>query len=326
MFNELTIAYLFLGGTGGGAAVVLGLLEFANRGRYGHPRLGGAMLPQARPSRRLNGPLRLVAPHELLAYGWIATLVTLGTACLCLLCDVGRPERVWSLLISPVATPISVGAWSLFATVACVATLALLAVKIRRAVSRRVVALLTALTMVSGLVTVGYTGVLLQAFASVLAYQTPLVTVLFVLSSLSCGTGLVCGCAAFVESRQSMAKVLGALLTADRVIIVLEVVAVAAYLWWLSAPPGCGPAFAALINGPLSSSFWVCFLLLGLVLPFAMEMVGKVADYRQLMLWIGFFLLFGGCTLRWWMTGLADFDVTQMPETLFGLSQNSIME
>ena len=101
MFSELAVAYLFFGGAGAGACVVLGVLECANIGRYG-----------ALPSGRASGVMRacssrwarrLRVPHELLSRGWVLCLILLGAGSLC-------------LLAATRFSVVTVGAWALLAS------------------------------------------------------------------------------------------------------------------------------------------------------------------------------------------------------------------
>lgn len=80
IFSTLIVAYLFLGGTGGGALVVLSLLEIANV-----------------PSIALR---RWLLPSEFFARAWLACVVVLGLSVVCLLADVGRIDRAFLLFTS----------------------------------------------------------------------------------------------------------------------------------------------------------------------------------------------------------------------------------
>ena len=79
MFDSLVIGYLFLGGAGGGAVVVLAALEgvraFAGR--------------------------RLGLPNEFFARAWPVSTVVLAAGIVCIFADLGRPDRLFALVLSP---------------------------------------------------------------------------------------------------------------------------------------------------------------------------------------------------------------------------------
>ena len=189
MFSELAVAYLFFGGAGAGACVVLGVLECANIGRYGAlPSGSGAGVVRTRSSRWSR---RLRAPHELLARGWVLCLLLLGTGSLCLLADAGRPERVVALWLAPRFSAVTVGAWALLASSVAATFFAVASNGPGARLHPALVLAAAVAAIVAGLVTAVYTGVLLGSLPSVLAYRTGVLPVLFLLSSLSCGAAVV---------------------------------------------------------------------------------------------------------------------------------------
>ena len=216
MFDSLVIGYLFLGGAGGGAVVVLAALEgvraFAGR--------------------------RLGLPNEFFARAWPVSTVVLAAGIVCIFADLGRPDRLFALVLSPQPTPLTVGAYALVVSLACAGAFSVLALADGLHASRAARVALAAAALVAGLATAAYTGVLLQGLASVLFWQTPLLPAAFVLSSLSCGLALALGVAAFVEARRPFMRPLAWLARADGALIVLEAACLAAYLVWGFADGG----------------------------------------------------------------------------------------
>ena len=197
MFGLLTTSYLFFGGAGAGALVILSLLECANaRRRFGGlqqvarvsmgapisgrgSRWSTADGPRAlapdgsnRPGflRWLSG--RFALPDELFSRAWPMCFVVLALAVLCLLFDLGRPDRLLNLLLFPTLSPIAVGAYSLVA--ALIVSCAFSAFSLLDGSRANVLAarLLGALGVAVGLVAAAYTGVLLSGLASILFWQT----------------------------------------------------------------------------------------------------------------------------------------------------------
>ena len=172
----------------------------------------------------------------------------------------------------------------------------------------------------AGLVAVAYTGVLLQGLASVLFWQTPLLPMLFSLSSLSCGIACAFLGAAFVETRRPITRPLARLALVDGVLLVLEALVMAGYLAWSFAGEGTALAAQALVAGDLRWAFWGGAVLCGLAAPFALERCLTHGNSRTQLLWIAAALLAGGFALRFCLVGAGAYDATQLPGLLFGLT------
>ena len=298
MFDLLVIGYLFLGGAGGGACAVLSALEVA----------------------RVVAPGRMEFPDDLFARAWPVCTVALVTGIVCITADLGRPDRLFVLLSSPRPTPLSAGAYALAAATACAATFSAFSLLDNVRASRAVRLALSAATLVAGLVTVTYTGVLLQGLASVLFWRTPLLPVTFALSSLSCGVAVVLLAAAFVETRRPNGRLIALLARIDGALIVLEAACLAVYVGWGLAGEGTRPAAEALVSGGLAPAFWGGVVAAGQAVPFAMERLLTHNNHHSQLLWIAGFVLAGGCALRFCLVQAGLYDVTQVPGALFGLS------
>ncbi|MCI9208435.1 NrfD/PsrC family molybdoenzyme membrane anchor subunit [Adlercreutzia caecimuris] len=330
MFSELAIAYLFFGGTGAGACVVLGLLECANIGRYGMrpaPSILGlgasasassaSRLGVPAPSRRAGGSFAV--PHELMARGWSLGLLFLATGALCLMADLGRPERMIALWIAPRPTVVTLGAWALLITLLAATFFAVAANGDCSRMAPGLVLAVAAVAVIAGAVTTAYTGVLLGSLPSVVAFASPLVPVLFCLSSLSCGVAVVFAAASFVNSRSPFGGALRRLARIDGVLIGAEGAALALYAAHLFAQPATLTGAWALVQGEMAVLFWVVLVAGGLVAPLILERRYPAGDRRVKGLWIAFCVLLGGVALRLCVTDLAAFDLSQMPELAFGL-------
>lgn len=298
MFDLLVIGYLFLGGAGGGALAVLSVLEGA----------------------RLLVPRRLGLPDEFFARAWPVCLVVLATGIVCIAADLGRPDRLLALVVSPQVTPLTVGAYALAAGTVCAGAFWVLAAFDNVRAPRVARFALAVATLIAGLVTVVYTGVLLQGLASVLFWQTALLPAAFALSSLSCGAALALLAAAFVEARRPFVRPLAWLARVDGGLIVLEAACLAVYLAWGFASDGTRAAAKALATGELAPVLWGGVVMVGLLAPFVMERLLTHGNHRSQLLWIAGFVLAGGFALRFCFVQAGLFDVTQMPSALFGLS------
>ena len=298
VFNVLTTSYLFLGGTGAGALAVLCVLECARVLRW----------------------RALAMPEEFFARAWPMCTVTLATGMLCLLVDLGRPDRLLGLFASPAPSAMAAGSFALVAALACAAAFSLGALLDTVRLPRAAVLALAAAGALSAAVTATYTGVLLESLASVLLWRTPLVPVLFVLSSASCGIATAFLAASFVETRHPYRGPLVWLARIDGGIVVVEAGCLAAFVLLAFAGEETAAAARALAFGELAPVFWGVLAVCGLAVPLVLERFLTHGNSRTQLLWIAALLLVGGFALRWCIVGAGAYDVTQMPEALYGLS------
>ncbi len=309
MFNMLTTCYLFLGGTGAGAVVVLGMLECVNmRRRSGRVRGNGNCFERA-----------FALPNDFFARGWSLCFVVLAVGALCLLVDLGRPERLLNLLVTPELSAIAVGAYALIIALGCAGAFALVSLLDHASMSFGVLYVLAALGVVAGVVAMVYTGVLLQSLASVLFWQTPLLPLLFLLSALSCGIACVLLGSAFVEARQPFVRSLVWLAGIDGILIIAEILCLVAIFLSAYEATGTRLAVEALVTGDLAYLFWGGVVICGLVLPFVLERFITHGNSRTQFVWIGALLLAGGLALRFCIVGASAYDVTQMADLVYGL-------
>lgn len=298
MFNALTIGYLFLGGTGAGALAVLCVLKCARALRW----------------------RALAMPEEFFARGWPVCTVTLATGILCLLADLGRPDRLLHLLTSPEPSAMAVGSFALAAALVLAAAFSAFALFDTVRLPRVAVVCLAVAGVAAAGATAAYTGVLLESLASVLLWRTPLVPALFVLSSASCGIAVAFLAASFVETRHPYRGPLVWLARVDGGIVLVEAGCLAVFLLLAFAGEGTVAAARALVLGELAPVFWGVLAVCGLAVPLVLERFLTHGNSRTQLLWIAALLLVGGFALRWCIVGAGAYDVTQMPEALYGLA------
>lgn len=356
MFGMLVIGYLFLGGAGAGALVVLSLLECANaRRRFGYladrTRLGRTFAGRSMGSLRVEGSRHpgepryfegghtraaaqearrrhsrgrmaraLALPSAFFAYAWPVCLAALSLGVLCLVADLGRPDRLFALVIHPQPTAMTVGAYALTAALAVSSAFSVGANFDGIEITPPVVYVLGAIGVVVGLVCAAYTGVLLSSLASVLFWRTWLLPALFAVSSLSCGIALVMLAASFVQARQVFVRPLRWLARADSLLIVVEAAVLAGLIAWGLSGEGTYASADALFAGDLRWMFWGGVVVLGLAVPFAMERLVRHGNYSTQLLFVAALVLLGGFLLRWCIVGTAAYDLTQMPDMMYGLT------
>lgn len=290
--SMLAILYIFLGGVGGGALVMLCIVEGL---------------------RTLNSAPACVRaiPSWLLGRVWAVCFLLLALGIVCLSVDLGRFDGLLMLIISPRLTPIAVGAYCLAgsAVLSCAGAVC----ENFDRVSMGVVA--TRFFAVAGVcvggVTIAYTGILLSIMASVAAWQSPMVPILFVLSSLSGGIALFVGCIASAEPHESFYAFLEIPLSIDRILICAEIVTLCVYGLWLAHDARCADALEALIVGDLAPLFWVVVCAMGLAIPLAMEWLAVDKSHCSLLVWVAAALLIGALALRFCIVSFAAYDPVQ---------------
>lgn len=312
MIGDLTIAYLFLAGAGAGALVAAAVLELRTPADR---RDDAAVVPSFACSGRLPGSRldRLRAPVASCAalrpffgpaYG--AGLAAVLVGMVCLLADLGRPERLLALLFSPTPSYIALGAYLLAAlvlcTAPCVARWALGALLPRGlAIAVRVG------TVAVGCAVMAYTGLFLASLPAVPFWHSPWLPVLFVTSAASTGLGLLTGAVLLGPAPDVFRTTLARVRRADVAVLAVEAIALAALLAsaLLSSdapgapvPAAARDAAAALLSGALAPAFWLLVAGLGLAVPLASDLLARDPGPR-LALATAACLLAGGAALRW---------------------------
>lgn len=270
MLSALTTTYLFLGGTGAGAVFVVCCLDLVwAREPFGVQ--AASCFDQAS------------APGRALALSLAVGAVCLVAGALCLVFDLGRMDRVGSLATNPSLTYLTFGAFSLAVLIALAAFLCAVRVLYMPIVSRTLVIMAESFAIVAALGVMAYTGLLLQSLSSVDAWNTPLVPVLFVLSSLSCGIAVVLLCAYFDGRAAGTLAMPWGLVAADAVLLVLEAVAAVAYC--ALVPSEVSFASFGSSGVLVLAAWWFGFAFCGVAGPFALEAAARRrllnAEWRQ---------------------------------------------
>ncbi len=289
--NEMVVAYLFLGGAGAGLLVVLSVLELLRE--HGKP----------------------FATSKFRYIAWPLCLLTVLVAITMLAVDLGRFDRLLQILVSPAFTAITVGAIALAACALGSAVASAVVMSDRLEASCVFIHGVCVFNIVAGVVAMSYTGILLSSMPSVVAWQTPLIPVLFVCSSLTCGLACALGVNSFVDASDGAMPLVARLVRTGRITAACEAAALAAWLFWC-VKSGAGYAWLALTSGTYALWFWAAFVTVGLLLPPILGGFIKPPRHTTLCLATAACVLTGGVVLRFCVVGVAAFDPSQAVHAL----------
>jgi polysulfide reductase chain C len=230
--------------------------------------------------------------HLLKISTWIGVpLVAVGV--ILLIVDLGNQLYFWHLMVRflPVSA-MSIGTWLLTIWAILAVVLIILWLAEDDVPLFRIVGFLVPLAkplawinLVVSVLLITYTGVLLSA-TSLELWATVLLPVLFVVSAISTGWAASLLVAALL--RKEIPHEAG---QAGAILAVLEVVALVAFL--LAVPSG------VLTTGHLSIWFWIGVVVIGLLVPFALELWSQRARARSLLVVASALcVLLGGMVLR----------------------------
>lgn len=241
--------YLFLGGTGAGTYVVAASLYLLDQKNH----------------------------VSIIRYATRSALVCLVAGLLLLLLDLSDPWRgvlLWRSFVNP-SSWMTIGVWGMAVAVVvflCSSVLSVRRLAVRTCAVRKV---FFALGIVLSLFAATYTGMLLGHAKGVPFWNTGLIPVLFLASSLGAGIALVEVIALLVPRGRSLKprafRLLG---LATLVIVLAEAVLLAAFIMAslnADSASAIGAATvssaAELVFGGLSQPFWIAVVIIGLVLP-----------------------------------------------------------
>jgi formate-dependent nitrite reductase membrane component NrfD len=252
LFSSSVVWYLFFAGAGSGTAFVVFLLD--------------SFLRRFRPG--------LFVQYRLLfAPALVASIVLTVLGAVFLFFDLGRPERLLALITDPSLNALTVGAWSLLALVLLSGAQLLARLRLAAALPVWAHIILRWATAAAAVVVMLYTGLLLQSLSALHFLASPLLPVLFVLSSLSCGVALLLILGFLRQADGGDSRLFVRLTRAHLPLLGLEMIVLAGLL--LLATFGTETAAASaqrLITGELAPAFWGGVVLLGLLLPLGLEL------------------------------------------------------
>ncbi|MBR3690621.1 MAG: polysulfide reductase NrfD [Eggerthellaceae bacterium] len=251
-------------------------------------------------------------PTEMFVRSWPLCLIVVSLGMLCLIADLGRPDRILTFVFTPRLSVMTVGAFSLAASLLIALIFSVVTAFDGLDFVPVAVYALGFVGVVAGLTCAVYTGVLLSGLVTVLFWQTWMLPAIFMISSLSGGLALVFLSAAFVDVRQSIVRSLSNLARIDGALIVIELVILLSYVAWGVLNDGTSRSAWALAFGDYSGLFWGGVVSIGLVLPFILERFIVHGNRSSQLMWVAAAILLGCFLLRICIVGSGAYDLTQV--------------
>ncbi|HSF03933.1 MAG TPA: NrfD/PsrC family molybdoenzyme membrane anchor subunit, partial [Solirubrobacterales bacterium] len=258
-WGMLIVFYFFLGGIAGGAYFTAAIAD-----NFGEAR-----------------------DRRVMQTGYLLSVPLIALCGVLLILDLGVPSRFMNMLGRfKFWDPMSIGAWALGAFGAIAFVSALMSFSDAQAALRRKLGLVG---IVFGFFVAAYTGVLLSNSALPQWEGGRLMGALFLASGASTGMAAI-SLILFLTGAgagEGWAKVK----RADRFSIIIELVTLALFLWVL------GSAAGPLLSGKLAGLFWGGLVVVGLLVPLAIELAGPKA--RAVAALSAVLVLVGGFVLRY---------------------------
>lgn len=281
MFGTLVVLYLFLGGCGAGIMLVTATWSLAFH----------------RSIERSFAQTKAFDDMKARCFG--AGFVVLCLAALCLLLDLGRPERMFMLFTRPTWSILTFGSYTLMANLLVGGSLVaanLLYLPFVHAPARKVGEVLC---VVLSLLMMGYTGVYVGSIEAVALWFNPAVPVVFALSSLSAGFSLLFILRAFGGDACLLDERLLLLHRIHLSVLVCELVALVAFVGWAYFEPFAHESLAVLLSPSGMGPWFVVGLgCLGLIVPIVSEAVVVLMGCLHRFLLADVLCIAGGLILR----------------------------
>lgn len=281
MFGTLVVLYLFLGGCGAGIMLVTAAWSLAFH----------------RSARRTQ--VQTNAFDDLKARCFGAGFVVLCLAALCLLLDLGRPDRAFMLFTRPTLSILTFGSFTLLANLLVGAFLTAANLLYLPHVHARARKAAEVVCIAASLLMMGYTGVYVASIEAVALWFNVAVPALFVLSSLSAGFSAVFILGSFARDAHLLKAWTLRLHRDHLVVLALEAAALVAFLALAFADPFAHASLGLLLdpNG-LGPWFVIGLCALGLAVPLVAEAYQALARSVLRLLPVDVLCILGGLILR----------------------------
>ncbi len=280
LYGSLVIAYLFLGGTAAGSLLIISAWSLL--------------------FRRSQRPSRLQTAFEALRCRvYLAGVVLLAFAMVCLLWDLGNPGRALLVFLRPHPTVITFGAYTL-ALEALVAML-LLAASLPQsplALRGRARSVVETLCCIGALATMAYTGVFLFQ-GGIPFWNHWSIVALFVFSSLSSGVSIVLLIDWFTQGQSLLLRATKPLQLCHVACLIAEAVFLAIFAYAAFSNPSADASIELLTDPDMLAVALVGVVGAGIAVPATLETYSATRKECRAIPVSDFVCLFGGLCLRY---------------------------
>lgn len=251
MVNSFIAWYLFLAGMGAGAFFISAVVDL---------------------SLRRWSPAWLEAAATVTDGGMYLGPATVGLGLVFLLADLGYPERSFQVFFTPSTSLLTLGSWAIVAFIGCSVLALLVGGLLETPVMRRIELTLQVLATLFAVFVILYSGVYLSAFPTVPFLNHALVPVIFTLSALSTGMGMLLVFGFVTRDGEDVAPGVPVCLRADGAVIALKAIAMAVLLLWALTSRPEHLSAESLVAGRWAGLFWLGVVGAGIVVPAATEL------------------------------------------------------
>jgi formate-dependent nitrite reductase membrane component NrfD len=280
VFSLLVVLYLFLAGCGGGLLLVSSLLS---------------LIFHSSSSRTSEDTTDFTAlKNRCFLVGLLLVLLAASS----LVVDLGRPERLFLLLLRPTPTVLSFGSYVLLTTVLLGFILVIINYFYLPAITSKVKKTVELLCVIAAFLLVVYVGVYLQEMKSIPFWNTFAIPVLFVLSSVSAGLTLLCMLTSLTNGRKRIRNIVRKLHKSQAVVLLLEAVTLTAFLW-LSTYDSTATRSLQLLFGDGLRLWFLGAVGLGIILPLIQSILSVIVKKMPGLPMVDMVCLFGGFCLRY---------------------------
>jgi formate-dependent nitrite reductase membrane component NrfD len=282
LFDTLVILYLFLGGAAAGSLFIMSAwsLAFHRNEQKHHYRLQRAF-------------------KSLMARCYTVSLVLLVFSIICLIWDLGTPERALSLFTRPRFTVITFGSYALLLELLIGLLLAITNLFDLSVINGRMRRILEILCCVFSCAVMIYTGVFLAGNASVPFWNTWALVALFLFSSLSSGISIVLLIDYFIKDQTLLLRAARPLQRAHVVFLLLETLSLAAFITTAFLHPAAGKSFALLLSPGILPTAIIGVVGMGIIVPFSLEVYTLMTKECRTIPISDVVCLMGGLCLRY---------------------------
>lgn len=270
--------YLFFAGAGAGAFAIASVVDFALR-----------LAP--RP--------HLLKISPITDAGMVLGPIMVAVGCVFLLLDLGDPSIAFNVFLRP-SSILGFGSWAIVLFCLFAALSLAFGLMPHCRASKLIEPLSQFLAMILSLVVILYSGVFYSLFPSVPFLNTPLVPALFTASAFSSGAGLLVVVGFFRQTCEGVLEGMNGLSAIDAVIALVEILLLTALLARpvLFSESDASLSAFALLFGDLSLLFWVGVVIVGCIVPLAVDLMCFSRLHPTVLCIGGIFALVGGVCLR----------------------------